>query len=227
MGRYVAFSTELGEWKAADLIRKKFLVDILIPKLWQLVKQIGYFSKLNDVHTKQMLFEQWLEDNQQYKGKIDFKEFNDIQQRQIKALVIELRVLLAFAALIFLLGSDFDEDGIKFYKQNYLTRKLASVIFKTNQELSFVFNPIDFSSMIKNPVPMISILTDGVKTIQNTTSELYDTVSGQDAIIGKGDENKDKSPRGYYLSKMIPGANGFIRLVEGFSDDVQYLNTPQ
>lgn len=91
-----------------DLIRKKFLVDILLPKMFQFLKQLAYFGKLNDKHTKQLFFEQWLEDNPHYKGKIDFESFNQVQQAQLKALAQELRILLAFAALIMLMGSDFD-----------------------------------------------------------------------------------------------------------------------
>lgn len=203
MGRYVALSTELGEWKVADLIRKKFLTEMLLPKMWQLIKQIGYFGKLNDKHTKQLLFEQWLEDNPHYKDKVNFDEFNDIQQRQIKALVIELRVLLTFAALILLLGSDFDGDGEKLYKTNLLTRKIAAAIFKTNQEMSFVFNPIDFTNMIKAPLPVIGLLTDGWKTIKNTLDELFDIPFGEERLIGGTTD--DKTAIGYYSHTWIPG----------------------
>ena len=112
---------------------------------------------MNDVHTKQLLFEQWIEENPQYRDKVTFEEFNDIQQRQLKTLMIELRILLAFAGIMMLMAGDWDDDGQADYKKYLLTRKLAATIFKTNQEMSFVFNPIDFTSMIKSPLPMLRI----------------------------------------------------------------------
>ncbi len=118
-------------------------------------------------------------------------------------------------------------DGEKFYKTNILTRKLAAIIFKTNQELSFVYNPIDFTNLIKNPVPMLGLVTDSFKTIKNGMSEIYDTGSGKDAIIGLGKEESDKTPRLYYTSKMIPGVSGIVRLLDIFNDDVQYSKTQQ
>jgi len=103
MGKFIALSTELGEWKIADLARKEFLTNILLPKMGQFLKQLAFFGKMNDKHTKQLFFEQWLEDNPQYRGKVTFEEFSDVQQKQLHSLIVELRVLLAFAAIIMLM----------------------------------------------------------------------------------------------------------------------------
>lgn len=157
MGKYIALKQEFGEFKTADLIRKEFLTKILLPKIWSFIKQLAFFGKMNDVHTKQMLFEQWLEENPHYQNKVTYAEFEDIQQKQLKSLILELRILLAFAGLMMLLGGDWDEDGKKDYKKYLLTRKLAALIFKTNQEMSFVFNPMDFTAMIKSPLPTLRI----------------------------------------------------------------------
>lgn len=203
MGRYKALGAELGEWKTSDLIRKEFLTKILLPKLGQFIKQLAFFGKMNDVHTKEMLFDQWLEDNPHYKNKVTFAEFNDIQQRQLRSLMIELRILLAFAAIMMLMAGDWDDDGKADYKKYLLTRKLAAIIFKTNQEMSFVFNPIDFTNMVKSPLPMIGLVTDSWKMMKNTVDEILDIPFGEERAIGGTD--KDKTNIGYYAHTFIPG----------------------
>lgn len=111
--------------------------------------------------------------------------------------------------------------GEKDFHKYLLTRKLASVIFKVNQELSFTFNPMDFTAMIKNPVPMLGLVTDSYKVMKNSFSEIYDTASGKDAIIGMGREENDKTPRLYYTSKMIPGGQ-LLKLLDFFNTDIAY-----
>lgn len=203
MGRYKALGVELGEWKVSDLVRKEFLTKILLPKLAQFGKQLAFFGKMNDVHTKQLLFEQWIEENPQYRDKVTFEEFNDIQQRQLKTLMIELRILLAFAGIMMLMAGDWDDDGQADYKKYLLTRKLAATIFKTNQEMSFVFNPIDFTNMVKTPLPMIGLVTDSWKLMKNTIDELLDIPFGEERLIGG--QKKDKTAIGYYGHTFIPG----------------------
>jgi len=212
MGRYVALSAELGEWKISDLIRRKFLSEILLPKLGQFIRHLSFFGKMNDIHAKQLIFEQWLEDNPQYRDKVTFQEFSDIQSKQLYSVIIELRILLAFAGLIFLLGSDFDDDGIALYKTNILTRKLAAMIYKTNQEMSFVFNPIDFTKMIQTPIPMTGLVTQLWKGIKNFLDETRDVVVGEDDILSTGKTKDDPTGRGYYLTSFIPGGN-ILRII--------------
>ncbi len=203
MGRYVALGKEIGEWKMSDLIRKEFLTKVLFPKIGQLLKHLAFFSPANDIHMKRMMFEQWLEENEHYRDKVTFEDFNDIQQRQLKSVMVELRIILSFAGIMMLLGGDWDDDGKADYRKYLLTRKLAAIIFKTNQEMSFVFNPIDFTNMIKTPLPMIGLVTDSWKLIKNTFDELFDPIFGEERLIG-GTE-KDKTQAGYYGHTFIPG----------------------
>lgn len=202
MGKYVSLSAELGEWKVSDLVRKAFLTKVLIPKLGDLLKHLAFFGKVNDSYSKQMLFESWLEENPTYRGKIEYSEFLDIQTRQLKSVIVELRILLAFAGLMMLMAGDWNDDGRADYREYLLTRKLAAIIFKTNQEMGFVFNPIDFTNLIKSPLPMISLVTDLWKLLKNTTDETLDIPFGEDRLIGGTKD--DKTGIGYYSHTFIP-----------------------
>ena len=79
-------------------------------------------------------------------------------------------------------------------------------MFKVQQELSFVYNPIEFSNMIKNPMPVIGLVNDGVKIITNTFDELLlDPIFGEERLLFGGTVN-DKTPFGSQSIKVLPGA---------------------
>lgn len=217
MGKYTALSKEFSNvegYAAKDFVKK-----IVFPKLKQFLTHLLTFGKIkmNDKARKLEYFENWLEDNPQYKGIISFEEFIDIQQRQLRSLMVELRILLAFAGIIVLLGFDWDDDGEKDYKQLWATRKLAAVIFKTNQELTFTYNPVEFAKMIANPIPMISLVTDAVKTLNNTVDETFDVIIGEERLLGGSDS--DKTGLLHYSHQWIPGARGISKLFDIFNQD--------
>ncbi len=215
IGRYRAVGIEFSNVEGKATM--DWIKDVLTTKLGQFAKHLLFFGKLgkmNDSKTKEMFFDQWLEDNPQYKGKVTYDEFVDIQQKQVKALMIELRVLLTFAGLLMALLGDWDDDGEKDYKQWIVTRKLASTMFKVQQELSFVYNPVEFAKMIKNPIPMVGVVTDAFKAIFNGFDEIRDLIFGENS-------DSDKTPFLYYTNSLIPGGQ-LAKFLEVFNKDVAY-----
>lgn len=229
MGKYTSLSKEFQN--PDKLVFKEFFKKILIPRLGKLAADVVTFgmlskSRLNDKHNKLLYFEKWLDENPQYKNKVTFEEFLHVQQVQLKSVIQELRVLLTIAGLLVLLGGDFDDDGQRDYKKYLLTRKLASLLFKTQQELSFTYSPVAFAGMIKSPLPMLSLVTDAWKTIANTIDEILDIPFGEDRLIG-GTKGKDKQPILYNTHKWFPGLGGAMRFFDAFNDDTQYEKTTQ
>jgi len=119
---------------------------------------------------------------------------------------------------------DWDDDNIPDYRKYLLTRKIVSALLKTQQELSFVFDPASFASMVKSPIPSIGLIIDAQKTIVNTFDELFDLAFGEERLIG-GTDGKDKTPIGSQSIKWVPGLGGFARFIDFFNADTQYLNT--
>ena len=223
MGKYTALGKEFQN--PDKLVFKEFFKKIFLPKIGKLVADLATFgmlskSRLNDVHNKQLAFERWLDLNPHHKGKVTFEDFNEVQQKQLKSVIQELRVLLVLAGLIVLMGMDWDDDGEKDYNKYLLTRKLASLLFKTQQELSFVYSPVSFASMVKSPIPMIGLVNDAWKTIGNTIDEILDIPFGEERLIGGQD--KDNKPILSESIKWIPGFGGVIRFLDVLSTDVQY-----
>ena len=228
MGKYTALSKEFTN--PDKLALNTYFKGILFPRIAKLILDVTTFglmskSRLNDKVNKEMIFEQWLDNNPHYKGKISFEEFNEVQQKQLKSIIQELRVLLVFAGLIVLMGIDWDDDGEKDYKKYFLTRKLASLIFKTQQELAFVYSPVAFASMVKSPLPMLGLVNDAWKTMMNAFDELLDAPFGEERLIGG--QTKDNQNLFYNTIKWAPGAGGVTRFIDLFNDDIQYLNIQQ
>jgi len=227
LGKYVALGKELII--PEDMVFQEYVKKILLPKLSKLTAHVltfGIFgkTKLNDVHNKQLFFEKWLEANPHFKGEVSFEDFNEVQQKQLKSVVQELRVLIMFTILALLMMGDWDDDNIPDYRKYLLTRKIVSALLKTQQELSFVFDPASFASMVKSPIPSIGLIIDAQKTIVNTFDELFDLAFGEERLIG-GTDGKDKTPIGSQSIKWVPGLGGFARFIDFFNADTQYLNT--
>jgi len=228
MGKYIALSKEFQN--PDKLVFTTFFKQILLPRFGKLLADITTFgllskNRLNDKLNKELYFEKWLDENPHYRGKVTFEDFNEIQQKQLKSIIQELRVLLVIAGLILLVGFDYDDDGEKDYKKYLLTRKLASLLFKVEQELSFVYSPVAFSTLIKNPVPTIGLVNDGYKLLKNTIDEGLDPFFGEERLIGG--ETKDKKPILSESIKLVPGSAGIIRFFDFLSNDVQYSKTQQ
>lgn len=225
MGKYVALSKEFQV--PENMVFKDFVKKILLPKIGKLIAHITTFgmlssTKLNDVHNKELFFNKWLDENQHLKGKISFAEFNEVQQIQLKSVIQELRVLLLFAGLSVLMLGSWDGDDDPDYKRYLLTRKLASLLFKTQQELAFNYSPVSFSAMIKSPLPVLGLVSDAYKTIANTFDEVFDLAFGEERLIGG--QKKDKLGPMSQTVKWAPGLGGFLRFIDFFNSDTQYIN---
>jgi len=219
MGRFTAFGQEL--YNHEQLSIPMFAKEIVIPKLLELGKHLMWYRPGTGSDTRlELAYENWLNNNPQYKGVVSFKEFKSAQQAQMKALIIELRIILTFAMLVALLTADFDDDGKKFYQEMWITRKLVAVLAKTNQEISFTYNPAEFAKMIKNPIPMAGILTDAVNVLANTYDESIDTVFGEKFPLPfHKPQTHDKTQPLYYTGKLIPGVSQLEKFLEIFNKD--------
>jgi hypothetical protein len=216
MGRVTAFRQEL--YSEDQLGTIEFMKSIVLPKLVELGKRIVFLGKdSNDTNLK-MAYEKWLDSNEIYKNKASFEDFKEAYKSQIKTLVLELRIILAFAGLIALLGSDFDDDGEKFYKEMWLSRKLIAVLKKVEAETGFIYNPKEFAKMIKNPIPMAGVLVDVTNVIANTYDEVIDVTLGEKMPLPfHNPASADSTPFLYYSSKLIPGLNQSSTFFEIFN----------
>lgn len=67
-------------------------------------------GQLSDMHIAKRHFEKFLEENPELRGELTIEDFIDVRARKIQGMARELRGLLAYAAIIFMLGSHFKKD---------------------------------------------------------------------------------------------------------------------
>lgn len=218
MGRFTAFGQEIYDHEQLSI--PVFMKDILLPKLGELAKHLVWYNGTKDNPRIKMSYENWLDNNQHYKGIVSYDDFLSAQKAQMKALIIELRLLLTMAMLVALLGADFDDDGKKFYQEMWVTRKLVAVLAKTNSEISFTYNPAEFANMIKNPIPLAGILTDAVNVIANTYDEAIDHTLGENAPLPfHKPQKEDKTGIFHYTGKLVPGVGQAEKFFELFGSN--------
>lgn len=160
-------------------------------------------------------FVQFQLDNPKLKD-VSFEQFLEIKRAQIKALMVELRVLFGFTSLIFFLGANSDDDDTPRYMDNWFTRTIYKTMTKGESELIFMWNPNEFIRLVRNPLPMANILSDAAKTIGNGLDETRDLLAGENSPY-------DKSPGLYYLVQWMYGGVQLSRLTELYK---QYQKSP-
>lgn len=238
MGRYVAVGNSIGnlDYNATGekLALGAFLYKIVLPRLAQLTANVlslqtigGYFKgyKYGNNATIELMYQKWLAENPQYSGKVTLEEFKEITRKQVLSTIVELRLILAFALVLTLaMRYDDDEDGQGDYKKSIFLRKMASILLKTNQELTSLYSPANFASMIQNPVPFVSLLAQAQQAIFATGEAFFNHTVGE---TNESDPYKDVRKAVNRTTNFFPGVQGSTRLLDVFSDSVQYLNTQQ
>jgi hypothetical protein len=163
-------------------------------------------------------YQQWLSQNPDMIGKTTFEDFLEVKQGQMKAVLVELRVILGFIGLIVFLGGEGD-DGEKRYMNNIITRNLYKILTKAESELAFMWTPNEFLKLIENPVPMASLLSLTEKSIRNFSDEMRDWARGENSP-------QDKTPSFYYFMQWIPGGSQLGRVFEIFDEYKKSPYTP-
>jgi hypothetical protein len=232
-GRYRAAFSEYGltssEQEGAVKINK-FIQKILLPNLGKLVLDISTFGlapkmgmvgeSFTDAYGKtfrvrsniqraKRLYYDWMLKNPHLQGKVTFEDFLQTKEGQTKAMIVELRTILSFIAFIAFLGGGGDDGDPPRYMSNWMTRFIYKNLAKANSELTFMWSPKQFAQLVKNPIPMTSVLTDVGKLLGNTLDE------GRDVIFGENNK-ADKAPAFFYTIQMAYGGNQLARFFELF-----------
>lgn len=194
-----------------------FFGKVLVPEIGKLILDLTTFGlaprlgmkRVNE--EKAMLkYQQYIAENPEFAGKVTFDDFLEVKQGQMKAVLVELRIILGFLGFVLFLGGSGDDDKPR-YMDNWATRNIYKILSKANSELAFMWSPTQFLQLMKNPVPMTSLLTLTQKTIKNGYDETLDLVKGENSP-------QDKSGPGYYLLQWFPGGSQLARFFELFPE---------
>jgi hypothetical protein len=206
-------SLEQGRFAVAygEIIHKGFL-----PTLNQFLKfsgQIIGMSKDVNMEVVQAKYKKFMMQTEgQYRDILTLEDFVGMQKAKMQSLAAELRVYLAFFALLQLLGGlkwDDEEEG------NILSWNAQQVVRRSLLELSFWLSPSSAGDIIKSPIPLYGLLTRLGKIFENGI------VQTSYLIRDERDPRNDKY-YGYYTLRTVPGINqilNFLRVFEPYSPE--------
>lgn len=180
-------------------------------KLPKLMLDIVTFGKLKYSASNEELeahFEQFLKRNPDMKGKIDLMQYMDLRERTIREAIAEMRTLTGMMLLLMAAKADWDDDGEEDYKKSAATKHTFRLVRRMYLELSFFSNPMSFTEITRNPIPIVSIGTDLIKSFNNGFDETLDIVM---------DNERDKTGYLHHLKKLSPGKPLF-RVFEDFQN---------
>ena len=144
------------------------------------------------------------------------EEFMKYFDGQIRAMVVELRMLLGFISAVAAMGfafDDDDEDGkLSFSRMNWQQRQMYRLVNRVRRELGFFYGSSYIDIALQNPVPVTNVLVRASKIMNNTWDE------AMDAITGRIDK-RDKTNVGYYSLRALPYNGFFTSMFEPTSQD--------
>jgi hypothetical protein len=223
-GRFMAYLSDFQpgvNYTSEELESGKYmytyLSKVLAPNLSKLILDITTFglaprlgmSRINQIRA-QREFLKWQVKNPGFKDKVTFDDFLEIKEGQMKAMLVQLRIIIGFMALAMFLGGKGD-DGKPRYMNNFISRDLYKIFAKGGSELTFMWNPAEFIRIIRNPLPVTGLLTQLQHTVTNGFDETRD-------LFYKENRKGDPTPAGYYMMQWMPGAPQMMRFLEVYKN---------
>ena len=208
-GRMLSSFMDFGD---TTLLDKLSLLGQITTEILPFIKYNRYkSSKWKNLAEKQ--FDKWLETNPEVQELINTNEVSkddmmqkylDMKIRKAIGASTELRLILTFFALMTLAGmgaAGGDDEG-----ENFATRNLYKITKRMYQELSFYYDPDSMAKTFFNAqIPISRLYTDSFNLLKNTLDETRDELFGDyKGTFNWEVDNKDKTPIGYYTTKMLP-----------------------
>lgn len=144
---------------------------------------------------------------------LEFDDFLHYKLQQARAASVEFTYVVSMMIMLnYMHGLDSDDDKKKDVQEDWKMRFLYRNLMGTYRELSFFVNPLDWSQSLQTVTPIIGLVKNIFQLVGNGWDETTDLIFGED-------NKKDKTPIGYYMSKMIPYVNPLARQLELFEED--------
>jgi len=219
-GRFRALGDQFKRYDMTDA-EASFMKNMLtyttkaiIPELLKTIVDLSTFGIAPKLGMKRINKEramrkyiEWQSENPEIAEKTTFEDFLEIKEGQIKASLVELRCIFGFLSMLMFLGGKSDDDDQARYYHNWLTRNAYKILTKSYSELVFMWSPNQLAQLMKNPIPMWSLLTLAQKTLVNGVDETRDFLYGENS-------SQDKSPAGYYMLQWAYGGPQLARFIE-------------
>lgn len=201
IGRYVAAYDEFK--KDANQKFTEYFFTTFITKLGALIIEIGSLG-LKKMHVSETrakrMFEEWKKANPKKTKGVTFEQYKEAKEKQIRAMTMELRIIIGLFLLIVTIGGD-DDDKVK--DMSWGHRQIYRILNRANTELAFFYNPIETTRILGNAsIPSFSMLIQKLGNWSvNTVDEFKDIIYGENYA-------GDKTDPFYRTFEFFPGGIG-------------------
>lgn len=119
------------------------------------------------------------------------EEYIAVHKQNLKSAALELQLILSLTMILIALKGDDDDERDP-------NKKVALKLLKRYiQEVSFFIDPSSTGSILKKPIPILSLGTDITGFIRNLTTESIGRISGDEEMV------KESKPL-RYLNRLFP-----------------------
>lgn len=190
---------------------------------------LGYFANKNVKYNKAAAKRQYEEYFKQHpnESKLDFtfEDFCKLRISKLRALGYEMQAIIGFflaAMLAKALVPDDEEDPD--WATKMITQNLYRTFYGAFLEASFFVDLGSATDIMQSPIACLSWFLNIQRFLTNTIDEGRDLIAGKDykGFIIWEEDSRDRSPFGFYTSKLIPGVNAaqnFFDLFDRFTFD--------
>jgi hypothetical protein len=136
-------------------------------------------------------------------------EFIDMHIGNLKSAIREVMILIAFYMMLMAVKPG-DDDEMDEYTgiRKYTARALS----KYYNEFAFYYNPIEFTNLIKSPLPIISLAEDTQRFLGATLKQGWGVATGDS-------ETTDEARPLKYLFRLMPITKEVVQMTAIFDDD--------
>jgi hypothetical protein len=195
----LAYDTDLETYNygKARVFFKHFVDQKFLPLLGELITGFGD-NAIDRAKARyaEMVIRKREQGDENFEERMSETQFIDMYIANLRSMTREMLVMLAFLCLVLWAHTvPPDED-----KEHNGARKLmAKAMDKYYNEVAFFYNPTEFQSLIKSPIPITGLFTDIAHFGQHTIKEVWGLGTGNEDLVKKSHPMK-------YFNKMIPVA---------------------
>ena len=138
-----------------------------------------------------------------------YKKFLEMKRGNIRAVITEIRTVMALISLMMLLGGDWDDDGKADIRQTWAGRKLSNIVNRIYREMAIFLDLTEITGPRASGLPILSLGGTLINFSKNTLDEFGDMLFGED-------DPGDETWKGHYASQLVPFWGGVSKAAEYF-----------
>ena len=208
----LAYDTDLETYNygKARIFFKHLISEKFLPLVGELVTGFGTNTiERAKARYQEMLIRKAEQGDLNFKDRMSEAEFVDMYIGNLRSMMRELLILLAFFSLLMWArsGPDNEDEDAKSIRKGF-----AKAVDKWFNEVAFFYNPTEFRELIKSPIPVMGLLTDIGNFFENIITELWGLGTKNEKLV-------DESHPMKYFNKMIPIVRPVQDIIGLFNED--------